>query len=174
MIKLVLSDMDNTLIPYGAHHVTARTIEAVHAVLDAGVPFGPATGREPIELRRFFQGDEDCFLTGIFSNGKRVRANGTYVRTVLFDHDVLVRIDEALRGEKGMFLVCYPNKTNESNPAYGVHALRRHRGRRGAKRGVHRGHHRVPRCSGAHGPLPPDHCRGGSRGEDRLAHPRVV
>lgn len=125
MIKLVLSDMDNTLIPYGAHHVTARTIEAVHAVLDAGVPFGPATGREPIELRRFFQGDEDCFLTGIFSNGKRVRANGTYVRTVLFDHDVLVRIDEALRGEKGMFLVCYPNKTNESNPAYGVHTTAR-------------------------------------------------
>ena len=120
MIKLALSDMDNTLLPFGTEHVSARTVEAVHAVLDAGVLFGPATGREPIELGRFFMGDEACFMTGVFSNGKRVRAAGSYVRTVLFDHDALVRIDEALRGEKGMFLVCYPEKTDESNPAYGV------------------------------------------------------
>ena len=120
MIKLALSDMDNTLIPFGAPHVSDRTIEAVHAVLDAGVFFGPATGREPLELKRFFQGDEACFRTGIFSNGKRVRANGVAVRTVLLGHDELVRIDEALRGEKGMFLVCYPEQTDETNPAYGV------------------------------------------------------
>ena len=63
-------------------------------------------------------------MTGIFSNGKRVRANGRYVRTVLLDHDVLVRLDRLLRPERGMFLVCYPEQTDLSNPAYGVGATR--------------------------------------------------
>lgn len=120
MIKLVLSDMDNTLVPLGARHVPVRTLRAIHAVMDAGVRFGPATGRDYVELMRFFRMDESCFMTGIFSNGKRVRADGTYVSTTLLDHDALVRIDRALRGEKGMFLVCYPADTNLFNPAYGV------------------------------------------------------
>lgn len=120
MIKLVLSDMDNTLVPFGARHASPRTIEAIHAVLDAGVRFGPDTGRDYVELMRFFKMDEACFMTGIFSNGKRVRADGRYVQTTLIDHDVLVRIDQALRPEEGMFLVCYPAETNLFNPAYGV------------------------------------------------------
>ena len=124
MIKLVLSDMDNTLVPFGQPCVSPRTIEAIHAVLDAGVLFGPDTGRDYVELMRFFQGDERGFMTGIFSNGKRVRANGRYVRTVLLDHDVLVRLDRLLRPERGMFLVCYPEQTDLSNPAYGVGATR--------------------------------------------------
>ena len=120
MIKLVLSDMDNTLVPLGARHVSPRTVDAIHEVMEAGVRFGPATGRDYVELMRFFNMDETCFMTGIFSNGKRVRVDGDYVRTVTFDHDVLVRLDEALRPEKGMFLICYPAETNLLNPAYGV------------------------------------------------------
>ena len=120
MIKLVLSDMDNTLVPFGARHASPRTMEAIHAVLDAGVRFGPDTGRDYVELMRFFRMDEECFMTGIFSNGKRVRADGDYVQTTLIDHDVLVRLDEVLRPEPGMFLVCYPAETNLFNPAYGV------------------------------------------------------
>lgn len=120
MIKLVLSDMDNTLVPLGARHVSSRTVDAIHAVIESGVRFGPDTGRDYVELMRFFRMDESCFMTGIFSNGKRVRADGAYVSTTLLDHDALVRIDRALRGEKGMFLVCYPVDTNLLNPAYGV------------------------------------------------------
>ena len=124
MIRLVLSDMDNTLVPLGRPHVSSRTIEAIHAVLDAGVPFGVASGRDYVELTRFFQGDERALMTGIFSNGKRVRAEGRYVRTVLLDRDVLARIDRALRPERGMFLVCYPEQTDPSNPAFGIGATR--------------------------------------------------
>ncbi len=124
MIKLILSDMDNTLVPFGARRVSQRTVDAIREVLDAGVRFGPDTGRDYVELMRFFDGDETCFMTGIFSNGKRVRADGRYVRTVLLDHESLVRIDEALRGEQGMFLVCYPESSDLTNPAYGVGATR--------------------------------------------------
>ena len=119
MIKLVLSDMDNTLIPLG-QRVSPRTVEAIHAVLDAGVRFGPATGRDYVELSRLFRMHEECFMTGIFSNGKRVRLDGRYVSTTLIPHDQLVHIDQAIRGEKGMFLVCFPEETNLMNPAYGV------------------------------------------------------
>lgn len=124
MIKLILSDMDNTLVPFGARRVSQRAVDAIREVLDAGVRFGPDTGRDYVELMRFFDGDETCFMTGIFSNGKRVRADGRYVRTVLLDHESLVRIDEALRGEQGMFLVCYPESSDLTNPAYGVGATR--------------------------------------------------
>ena len=120
MIKLVLSDMDNTLVPLGASFVSQRTMEAIHEAMGAGVRFGPATGRDYFELLRFFRMDESCIRTGILSNGKRVRVDGTYVKTVLIPRDALVRIDQALRPEKGMFLVCYPEDTNLLNPAYGV------------------------------------------------------
>ena len=112
--------MDNTLIPFGESRASERTVAAIHELMDAGVRFGPATGRDYYELLRFFRMDESCFQTGILSNGKRVRLDGSYVRTVLIPHDALVKIDEALRPEKGMFLVCYPEQTNLLNPAYGV------------------------------------------------------
>ena len=56
MIKLVLSDMDNTIVPLGAGRVSDRVRDAVHACLDAGVRFAPATGRDPDGLERFFCG----------------------------------------------------------------------------------------------------------------------
>ena len=120
MIKLVLSDMDNTLIPLGEKHVSPRTIAAIHELMETGVRFGPATGRDTIELLRFFDMDESCFMTGILSNGKRIRLDGSYVQMTLIPRDALERIDAALRPEPGMFLVCYPEQTNLLYPAYGV------------------------------------------------------
>ena len=39
MIKLVLSDMDNTLVPFGARRVSQRTVDAIREVLErAGIP----------------------------------------------------------------------------------------------------------------------------------------
>ena len=124
MIKLVLSDLDNTLLPFGQPRVSPRTIGAIHEVLGAGVLFGPATGRDTVEITRFFDGDESCFMTGVFSNGKRVRARGAYVQTTLISHDALVRISDALDAEKGMFVVCYPDETDITNPAFCVRATR--------------------------------------------------
>lgn len=122
MIKLVLSDMDNTLVPFGASAVTERTMEAIHEVMAAGVRFGPDSGRDYYEALRFFRMDESCLRTGILSNGKRLLVDGVTVRKVLLSHDALVRADRALRREGDMFLVCYPEETDLSNPAYGVGA----------------------------------------------------
>ena len=89
MIKLVLSDMDNTLIPFGNRHPSARTRAAIHDLLDTGVLFGPDTGRDYVELMRLFAMDEACFQTGIISTGKRIRVRGTYVSQTIIPHDVL-------------------------------------------------------------------------------------
>lgn len=60
MIKLVLSDMDNTLIWYGGDGATKRTVDAIHACQAEGVIFGPATGRNPLEVAGFLRRDEIC------------------------------------------------------------------------------------------------------------------
>lgn len=122
MIKLALSDMDNTLVPLGSRGVSARTAQAIHAALDAGVLFGPATGRDYVELMRFFRMDEDCFRTGILSNGKRVQLRNQTISLTLIPHDQLARVADALAGEKDMFLLCYPAETNLLNPAYAIGA----------------------------------------------------
>lgn len=67
MIKLVLTDMDNTLIPFGAERVSPRAMDAIRELRAAGVEFGPATGRDTQELMRFFGGDDSAFQTGILS-----------------------------------------------------------------------------------------------------------
>ncbi|WP_321974156.1 HAD family hydrolase [Paratractidigestivibacter sp.] len=121
MIKLALSDMDNTIVPMGARGISERMREAIHAATEAGVLFGPATGRDTVELFRFFRADETCYKTGVLSNGKRVLADGETVSLTLIPHEGLAAIADALR-DREMFLNCYPTESNLLNPVYTVGA----------------------------------------------------
>ena len=58
MIKLALTDLDNTLIPFGQGCASDYTRNAFHVALDAGVRVGPVTGRVPAAMRWMFDGDE--------------------------------------------------------------------------------------------------------------------
>ncbi len=69
MIKLALTDLDNTLIPMGAPHASVRAIAAIHAMLNAGLHFGPVSGRVPAAMRWMFGGDEACSKTVPSSTG---------------------------------------------------------------------------------------------------------
>lgn len=90
MIKLVLSDMDNTLIPFGWERVSQRTIDAIHACQEQGVDFGPTTGRDRAELASFFGGDRSCYNTAVAVNGLKVY----YLRSLVFERNL---DDQALR-----------------------------------------------------------------------------
>ena len=92
MIKLVLSDMDGTLLPKGGEHVSYRTIKAIRALLDAGVRFAPATGRQAYELDQRFFGARECYQTAITANGKRVFVDGELRREILVERSVLERL----------------------------------------------------------------------------------
>ena len=117
MIKLVLSDMDDTIVPIGAAGVSDRMLAAVHACLDAGVRFAPATGRDPDGLERFFRGDEACYATMLASNSKVITLDGELIREVFLDTEAVVRTCELLAGEPDAFCVY---RVGEDDYAYGT------------------------------------------------------
>ena len=105
MIKLVLTDMDGTLLPKGSDNVSYRTLQAIRALLESGVRFGPATGRQAYELDRRFFGGRECYATGITANGKRVFVDGELRQEVMVSREVLVQLSELLAEVPNAFLV---------------------------------------------------------------------
>ena len=106
-IKLVLSDMDGTLLPFGRHEVSSRTLAAVHALRDAGIAFGPSSGRERSDLIRYFHGDDACVATGIMGNGKLVYLDGELVYRRPLPRDQVEALAEAISALPGAVLNFY-------------------------------------------------------------------
>lgn len=107
MIKLALTDLDNTLIPMGAPHASMRAIAAIHAMLDAGLHFGPVSGRVPAAMRWMFGGDEACSRTGAFVNGQLVFVDGQLVRQELLDRTNLAEVGSWISDREGCALAIY-------------------------------------------------------------------
>ena len=78
-VRLILTDIDGTILPWGRHEVSARTRSAFHAALDAGIVVGPASGRFYPWVPAFFGGDEACCATAIAANGLQVYHGGRQV-----------------------------------------------------------------------------------------------
>ncbi len=107
MIKLVLADMDNTLIPLGRAHASERTLAAIHACLDAGVAFGPASGRNRSEVAGFLCNDESAYETAVLVNGQQVYLHGELVAQETLDPEALRRVEKAISGRRGLALLIY-------------------------------------------------------------------
>ena len=106
-IKLVLSDMDGTLLPFGSHQVSLRSIKAIEALLDAGIAFGPSSGRERSDLIRYFHGNERCVETGIMGNGKLVYLDGQLVYRRPLPRDQVEALADAVFTLPGVVLNFY-------------------------------------------------------------------
>lgn len=76
MFRLVLLDMDMTLIPFQHLTVTPQGMRAVHELIDAGIHVGPASGRGLGDLKAQFCGDESCLESAVVSNGCQIIACG--------------------------------------------------------------------------------------------------
>lgn len=107
MIKLALTDLDDTLIPFGNPCASTRSRDAIHVALDAGVHFGPVTGRLPVDMSWMFCGDEACYATGAFANGQIVRVDGRTVKEVVIPASSLSRVQEVLDEQGGGYLCLY-------------------------------------------------------------------
>lgn len=117
-IKLVLSDMDGTLVPFGLNGVSERTIRAIHKLLEAGIHFGPSSGRERSDLVRFFYGDEPCLNTGIMGGGKLVYVDGELVYRRTLPHDALLSmVSELLAIDGAVFNFYLPTDEHGRGPA---------------------------------------------------------
>lgn len=68
-IKLIMSDIDGTIMPRGNAAVSERTRAAFRAAIDAGIAAGPASGRSISQIPAFFSGDAACCATCIATNG---------------------------------------------------------------------------------------------------------
>ena len=65
MIKLIASDIDGTLIPYGESQLPQGLFPLIHRLKEAGILFCPASGRQYYSLRQLFApvAEELCYLS---------------------------------------------------------------------------------------------------------------
>lgn len=107
MIKLALTDLDNTLIPLGAPHASMHAIAGIHAMLEAGLHFGPVSGRVPAAMRWMFGGDAACSATGAFVNGQLVYVDGHLVHQEELLRSDLTEVATLIRCHEGCALAVY-------------------------------------------------------------------
>lgn len=107
MIRLVLTDMDGTLLPAGREQVSDLALEAIEALDSAGVRFGPASGRDLDDVASFFHGDPSRMRVALLSNGQKIRLDGELVRSVPYDRSGLERTKELIDQTPGTIL-CVP------------------------------------------------------------------
>ncbi|MBM6775544.1 HAD-IIB family hydrolase [Olsenella profusa] len=105
MIKLVLSDLDSTLIWQDDHTVTPFALDAIHRLQAVGVHFVPCTGRIYRDLPAMFAGDEAACATAVTSNGQLVYLDGELVEKVPLAHDALCAVRDELAGVDDAYLV---------------------------------------------------------------------
>lgn len=106
MIKLVLCDMDLTLVMFGRQSVSADALQAIHDLLDEGVYVGAVSGRGLPDLRRQFAGDESCIRTAVASNGCQVLADGMEIARHPLDRAQLECILDVVRPLDDVFFTC--------------------------------------------------------------------
>lgn len=122
MIKLVLSDVDGTLVPLGKKHVSERTLAAIRRLQEGGIRFGLATGRDEVELVKQFAGHTEPFDTGILSNGKKIKVDGEIVRLSLLDNEGLRCMARLITEYPQSFVTAYPLAATADNAIYCVGA----------------------------------------------------
>ncbi len=117
MIKLVLSDLDDTLICNGLPRATDHAIAGIHAMLDEGVRFGPVSGRIPTAMGWMFNNDEACYATAALSNGQMVYLDGELVHVEKLDGEELNRVAETLSHIPQACLTIYDVEAPEEEAA---------------------------------------------------------
>jgi len=121
MIKLVLTDLDDTLIRNGLPRATDHAIAGVQAMRAAGLHFGPVSGRIPNDMGWMFDNHEECYGTGAYCNGQMIYVDGRLVKEVQNSGDDLNRLAEWLmRTDRGILTMFDVHKGNIKTAGYYV------------------------------------------------------
>ena len=89
MIKLVLADMDGTLVPNSVETTSERTCAAIDKLRAKGIEFGCATGRALSNTIKQFSYQPSYTTDGIYGGGKQVMLHGALIQDDPFPHDLL-------------------------------------------------------------------------------------
>lgn len=106
-IRLIMSDIDSTILPAGQVCVSKRTVAAFHAARAAGMVIGPASGRGRQQIPPFFGGDASCCDTCIATNGLEVYHEGKKICERRPSRAALERLVEVLAEEPHAGLVAF-------------------------------------------------------------------
>ena len=91
-IKLILTDIDGTILPRGQKLVSERTAAAMQACIDAGIHVGPASGRAITGVLPVFEGHEGLCATALATNGMQIYVDGEMVYEAHVPADQLAEV----------------------------------------------------------------------------------
>lgn len=111
MVRLVLTDIDSTIMPEGASRVPSHVVEAFHALQDAGIVVAVVSGRGFDWVPRFFGGDERCCQTMVATNGLQVYLEGEMIHEEHLDPAGLAWVLGFVRDEPHAGLLCFDGGT---------------------------------------------------------------
>lgn len=103
MIKLIVSDIDGTLVKDGCHNINPRMFEVIEALKKKGVLFAAASGRQLPSIRRLFAPVQDNVIF-IAENGAYVVCRDTEMSVSPMERELVNAIVEDMRGLEGCFL----------------------------------------------------------------------
>ena len=110
-VKLILTDIDGTILPYGQRQVSKACVEAFRTAIGAGIHIGPASGRGQRWMAPLLGGDEVLCATALASNGMEVYLDGKRIHAEVLDRGVLRCLAQVLRAIPGTGLVCFDDAT---------------------------------------------------------------
>lgn len=91
MIKLIASDLDGTILLNGAQSVDSTLVEAVKELLNAGMIFAPASGRQVESLKMLFEPVADRLMY-IAENGAIAKYRGETIVKNAMDYGLAMDI----------------------------------------------------------------------------------
>lgn len=116
MIRLVLSDIDGTLLPFHQWHIDDETKGAIRDLEKAGIAFGPASGRPIADINKAFD-DPGFSATCVASDGMVARFDGTLACDISLPNASLQRIADVMRDTQNAALaVCFNEEDDPTLP----------------------------------------------------------
>lgn len=106
-IRLILTDIDGTILPYDRSVVSQECLEAFHAALDAGIHIGPATGRGATRVPSVFDNDEKCCATMLASNGMQVILDGKLIYEANIPRETLIHLASVVHELPDCGMICF-------------------------------------------------------------------
>lgn len=106
-IRLILTDIDGTILPYGQAEVDGGTRRAFREALGVGIHVGPCSGRGREWMAPLFVSDAPCYATAIATNGLQVWLDGRCVHQVTFERAALEHVLSVVGEVPGAGLLCF-------------------------------------------------------------------
>ncbi|MDO4321065.1 MAG: HAD family hydrolase [Lachnospiraceae bacterium] len=99
MIKLVVSDIDGTLLPEGTDRINPEIYEIIRELKEKGIMFVAASGRQYASMRHVFEPVADDIIF-IAENGSNVMCRGQNMSSSFIDQAVAEELLECMRAQE--------------------------------------------------------------------------